>query len=165
MKIKYCLCCNEPGEELAISQVTALFSLQSTDWVGAISRLPDDTLLIYHQYSYETAGIASMCEIFYQTEAGLRYAARRDFLEETLTDWRWLVRLNVYYLLCQITKQVPSPWGILSGVRPSKLVHRMLDKGSSPAAVIQLLTHKYALQPEKAQLVTGGSPAAAAFFA
>ncbi|MFZ5815126.1 MAG: coproporphyrinogen dehydrogenase HemZ [Bacillota bacterium] len=44
-------------------------------------------------------------------------------------------------------------WGILTGVRPTKLVHQMLDEGiADPYAV---LTGEYRLSPEKAALVTG----------
>lgn len=44
-------------------------------------------------------------------------------------------------------------WGILTGVRPTKLVHQMLDEGvADPYA---LLTGEYRLSPKKAALVTG----------
>ncbi|MFZ5824014.1 MAG: coproporphyrinogen dehydrogenase HemZ [Bacillota bacterium] len=44
-------------------------------------------------------------------------------------------------------------WGILTGVRPTKLVHQMLDEGvADPYGV---LTTEYRLSPEKAALVTG----------
>ncbi|MBP2018270.1 oxygen-independent coproporphyrinogen-3 oxidase [Symbiobacterium terraclitae] len=44
-------------------------------------------------------------------------------------------------------------WGILTGVRPTKLVHQMLDAGE-PDPVARL-TGEYRLAPEKAELVTG----------
>ena len=44
-------------------------------------------------------------------------------------------------------------WGILTGVRPTKLVHQMLDEGVPDP--FDLLTREYRLSPEKASLVTG----------
>lgn len=44
-------------------------------------------------------------------------------------------------------------WGILTGVRPTKLVHQMLDEGE-PDPVTRL-TGEYRLAPEKAELLTG----------
>ena len=46
-------------------------------------------------------------------------------------------------------------WGVLTGVRPTKLVHQLMDTGATPAdARAQLLEH-YRVMPEKADLVTG----------
>ncbi len=44
-------------------------------------------------------------------------------------------------------------WGILTGVRPTKLVHQMLDRGVADPE--RVLTEEYRLLPEKAALVTG----------
>jgi oxygen-independent coproporphyrinogen III oxidase len=44
-------------------------------------------------------------------------------------------------------------WGILTGVRPTKLVHQMLDAGVADPE--QELIHEHRLGPEKAALVTG----------
>ena len=41
------------------------------------------------------------------------------------------MRCFAYSLLSQATSTVPSPYGILTGVRPTKLVHRYLDRGYS----------------------------------
>lgn len=44
-------------------------------------------------------------------------------------------------------------WGILTGVRPTKLVHQMLDEGETDPAA--RLTGEYRVSPEKADLVAG----------
>lgn len=47
-----------------------------------------------------------------------------------------------------------KPWGVLSGVRPTKIVHRLLDRKENPAAVYEELIEQYGLWPEKARLLT-----------
>lgn len=47
-----------------------------------------------------------------------------------------------------------SPWGILNGVRPAKIVHRLMDRQENPAAIRQILVERYGLKPEKAELLT-----------
>jgi oxygen-independent coproporphyrinogen-3 oxidase len=139
-------------------QVTALFAISAAAGrLDEISQLPADTILIYHRFIPSGTGTVSICEIFYRTEQGLRYAARRDYANDctSLRQQRWLARLNLYYLLINITGQTPNPWGILSGVRPAKLVHRMLDQGRTLETILKSLKQEFALQPEKAQLVTG----------
>jgi oxygen-independent coproporphyrinogen-3 oxidase len=126
-----------------VLQVAALFAMSNRpDWVGEIAQLPDDTMLIYHHFLRENFGQSSICEIFYQTGSGLRYIARREYSSDCdgLRQQRWLVRLNLYYLLCGISGENPSPWGTLSGVRPTKIVHRLLDRCISPQTVAQMLT-------------------------
>lgn len=64
------------------------------------------------------------------------------------------VRCFTYRLLSHATSAVPSPYGILTGVRPTKLVHRYLDRGCSRHTINKELEEKYLVSPEKAQLLT-----------
>jgi oxygen-independent coproporphyrinogen-3 oxidase len=45
-------------------------------------------------------------------------------------------------------------WGILRGVRPTKLVHKQLDKGQKPEWIRSFLQKEYGLHPSKAGLIT-----------
>ncbi|QDR80842.1 coproporphyrinogen dehydrogenase HemZ [Sporomusa termitida] len=66
-----------------------------------------------------------------------------------------LVRLAVVELMRKLTGENPVPWGILRGVRPTKLVHRYLDQGLTYRQVTAKLVQDYAVQPAKADLITG----------
>ena len=46
------------------------------------------------------------------------------------------------------------PWGILTGVRPGKLAHKLLDSGLSCDELPQYLERHYLLPPKQAQLLT-----------
>lgn len=63
------------------------------------------------------------------------------------------VRLGVQRVFEKVYNLLPSPWGILTGVRPTKLVHSMLDRGFSRDELGQILSDVYALQPEKVELL------------
>ncbi len=45
------------------------------------------------------------------------------------------------------------PWGILSGIRPVKIVHRLLDEGYPASHIKRELTDFYRLAPQKAELI------------
>ena len=47
-----------------------------------------------------------------------------------------------------------SPWGILRGVRPAKLVHHLLDQGFSPGVIVDRLAEEYGVCGDKARLIT-----------
>jgi coproporphyrinogen dehydrogenase HemZ len=49
--------------------------------------------------------------------------------------------------------QYNPPWGILTGVRPSKIVNEMFDQGASEASIIQQLRSYYVIQDEKIELL------------
>lgn len=69
-------------------------------------------------------------------------------------DMKREVRRFTYELLARATSNDPSPYGILTGVRPNKLVHRYLDKDYSEGKIKQELADKYLVSPEKAGLLT-----------
>ena len=47
----------------------------------------------------------------------------------------------------------PAPWGILHGVRPTKLVHRWRREGMTQEAILARLSSDYACGSEKAELI------------
>lgn len=62
-------------------------------------------------------------------------------------------RVFVYLLLCRHTGSNINAYGILTGVRPVKLVHRMLDQGLSRPQTIAKLQGDYLLSADKAALL------------
>lgn len=70
-----------------------------------------------------------------------------------LPSVKQILRLDLLNMMKQITSYDPGPWGILRGVRPTKLVHRMLDKGQPLERIIHNFSHHYGVAPEKAHLV------------
>lgn len=70
--------------------------------------------------------------------------------EHRVKEW---VRLGIHRVFQESYNLAPSPWGTLSGVRPTKLVHSLYDSGSSWQQIDQTLLQLYGLLPEKAALL------------
>ena len=64
-----------------------------------------------------------------------------------------VVRRGVLTLLKQC-RDMELPWGILTGVRPTKIFHYLRDLGFSPLEIRERLETVYLLAPEKAALLT-----------
>ena len=86
--------------------------------------------------------------------------ARKEtyFLDEIERDelHRHLNRLTrrfAYDLLVEHTGHSINSYGILTGMRPVKLVHRMLEQGMSPIQIREQLTSDFRMSPEKAELI------------
>lgn len=64
-----------------------------------------------------------------------------------------LVKLNFYRLLRRRLGLSAMPWGILHGIRPTKIVHRWLDQGIPINGIVERLRHRYDVSSEKADLL------------
>ncbi|SDF10895.1 coproporphyrinogen dehydrogenase HemZ [Sporolituus thermophilus] len=103
--------------------------------------------------------LAILTELFYWRKEGIlacrvRRAEAEYADEDEAAAAKRLLKLNVLALMEKITGYRPSPWGILRGVRPTKIVHRLLDAGLSASEVLGRVTRAYAVAPDKALLVT-----------
>lgn len=65
------------------------------------------------------------------------------------------VKLAVLGVFCQLTGAQPElPWGILTGVRPGKLAHKLLDSGVSAKALPGYFEQRYLLPRAQGELLT-----------
>ena len=69
----------------------------------------------------------------------------------TEKEQKRLIKLTIYALLSQETGIRPQ-WGLLTGVRPAKLVSAMLEEGKSEVDCMAYLTEDYLVMRHKAQL-------------
>jgi len=72
---------------------------------------------------------------------------------ENENEMRRLARVFTLEMLTSILGGPAAPYGILTGIRPTKLVHRMLDSGEDKAQIIFHLTGDYLIAPHKAELL------------
>ena len=61
-----------------------------------------------------------------------------------------LIKLNLYHIFCKHLAMPQAPWGILHGVRPTKIVHRWIRGGQDEAAIEKRLQTDYACSADKA---------------
>ena len=64
------------------------------------------------------------------------------------------IKRNVYAFFRTRFAVPPAPWGILHGVRPTKIVHRWLRSGMSPEKIVARLGEDYDCSADKARLIT-----------
>ena len=64
-----------------------------------------------------------------------------------------LIKLNLYHLFREHFSLPPAPWGILHGVRPTKIVHRFIAGGLTEPEVVARLRREYEASEEKASCI------------
>ena len=87
------------------------------------------------------------CEKFYFTSEGKADEVARAAVHRA-------IKRNVYAFFRVRFALPAAPWGILHGVRPTKIVHRWLRTGLSPEAIVARLGDDYDCSPRKARLIT-----------
>jgi oxygen-independent coproporphyrinogen-3 oxidase len=154
----YFLPADDAGLAGAVADAAALFSLPTAGVLAAgdlEAALPAGAIFIRNTATSGTVTTV-ITEVFFRRESGeFGCLTRRDQAagEDAPAAAQRLVRLNLLALLRQITGRDPGPWGILRGVRPIKIVHRMLDAALTTAEAAAQLTAKYAVDSGKAQLL------------
>jgi oxygen-independent coproporphyrinogen-3 oxidase len=73
-------------------------------------------------------------------------------LSAQMKSW---ARIFIYRLLCKHLDRNFNAYGILTGVRPVKIVHRLLDECWDIDSIVAKLENKYLLTREKARLLVG----------
>ncbi|MDD2421739.1 MAG: coproporphyrinogen dehydrogenase HemZ [Heliobacteriaceae bacterium] len=92
-------------------------------------------------------------------------AAAREFTGNDPENLRRrLCKLALLRALEDFSGRPVDSWGILTGVRPTKIAHRLLDQGVPLAAVYQYLLADYAVHPAKAGLLLAVAQSQRSFF-
>ena len=81
-----------------------------------------------------------------------RACGKADELERAAVNRT--IKLNLYHIFCEELGYAPAPWGILHGVRPTKIVHRWIEYGMEEEAIVKRLMTDFACSEEKARLIT-----------
>ncbi|MGE5371774.1 MAG: coproporphyrinogen dehydrogenase HemZ [Solirubrobacterales bacterium] len=94
------------------------------------------------------------------TEAFIKLAGaleldRRVPLEpgRSLIEMKRDLRIALYDDLLRLTGKNPTAYGVLTGVRPTKLVHRLADEGMTWDQIEDELTGYFRVNPERARLL------------
>lgn len=66
--------------------------------------------------------------------------------------WKNLAKICIFRLFVQGWGKKPLPWGILTGVRPSKIAYAYLEQGKAPYEIVEILKEHYLLREDKAAL-------------
>ncbi len=62
-----------------------------------------------------------------------------------------LVKKSVYFA-CKKLSDMPTPWGISTGIRPAKTARMMLDEGKGDSEILRYMQEEFFITPKKAQL-------------
>lgn len=102
------------------------------------------------------AAEADCCMAVLQTADGSRTVSGPfRVVQDVRGEWARCAKLAVLEVLERAAgRSQVLPWGILTGVRPGKLAHKLLDSGLSSDVLPHYLERQYLLPPGQARLLT-----------
>lgn len=83
--------------------------------------------------------------------------AQSQLPETGINQTRRVLRLATYQVIRKYfadNRRISSPWGVLTGVRPTKIVHRLFAHGLDNIRIEDHLQRDYGIREDKARLVT-----------
>jgi len=155
----YCLADDDDPIATAIGQVMELFGIQPNNpLVSCLEGLPVHTVLVNNRISQTKEQLRVTTDIYLKLTNGttevLSFKQIACLDNDELALIKRLVKLNVLTAMRQLSSPHAAPWGILRGIRPSKIVHRLIDKGLDKAATSQKLIMDYGIDIKKSELIT-----------
>jgi oxygen-independent coproporphyrinogen III oxidase len=127
-----------PKHKIAINKL-----LKSFDYHGVISDEDYDHQLTIESLVRDDDMIAtvSLDGVVYENRQVKNHMDEDDLIKYTI--------LGAVYLAFKSMYQKSLEWGLLTGIRPTKLVHQSLKSGLTFDEIKQLLTHTYFLSEDK----------------
>lgn len=111
---------------------------------------------------FETGGAESgVCG---ETREGEEVRARVRERFHTPAEAKNAYKRALYRLLLPLYPETSHPWGILTGIRPVKIVHDLRAKGRSDAEIENSLRESYLISPQKTHLAMQIAGRQRAFF-
>jgi coproporphyrinogen dehydrogenase HemZ len=107
-----------------------------------------EDILMYSVLELEDNYITAIADIN-SKECSKRYS--ETFEEATEKHKKEAVKLTMYKLLSQVHNK-NYPWGILTGIRPLKIVHELMNLGYDENYIKALMQQKHLVSKEKSQL-------------
>lgn len=101
-----------------------------------ISKVDGDCVSASVVQGDKVIGISSLCVQSADSNRGLRQGAKK----------------TLYTVLAQVTGQ-DMPWGVLTGIRPTKIVHHYKNKKYTESSIKEKLIEDYCISQEKADLM------------
>lgn len=116
----------------------------------------NEGILIISRFYNVSSDLRATIEIFDDNSLIYEDSLDIDKIYIGLTDINKKIKVGIVQSLydgLNMISSIQAPWGILTGVRPSKIVHKLMDNGITDISTINILTDAYRLYPEKAELL------------
>ena len=148
---------NRPTE-VVVKIIKEVLTLYKVELVGGRGEADYAQLSVVNQLQDDRTTVGVSTRIYLYDAAGneevFSYCGDGQADERESAAINRLIKLNVYRFFRERFQMPQAPWGILHGVRPTKIVHRWLRSGMERENIICRLHTDYDCSHSKAALIT-----------
>ena len=138
-----------------VCDMAAFFDYELLELEEQTNALQGADSILTVAYNEEEHKISAALEEGSSFFKSVKLCYREGQAEPTGGELTRCVKLAVVDVLKQATGAAPEmPWGILTGVRPGKLAHKLLDAGKMASEIPAYLEHAYLLPRKQGKLLT-----------
>lgn len=130
------------------------FDREDIEFVHEKDPADSRSLFIHSSMAFDVGDVVFRCAIrdgYANVNEEKRFPQAGGGKQETRKQYKRMLKNNLLTALEAFTGK-KMPWGILTGIRPVKVVHKLLDRGFSEEDIQDRLTGFYRLSPDKAKL-------------
>ncbi|MEG6585599.1 coproporphyrinogen dehydrogenase HemZ [Dendrosporobacter sp. 1207_IL3150] len=142
----------------SVNKIMELFNIKPAEKsIDSVQNLPEDSVLVENIIKITTEVKVVTTLFFKNVENGVSSFSRENSAKlssDNSAVISRLVKLNILNAMKSLTNYNPSSWGILRGIRPTKVVHRMMDAGLDCEETVNSLKTDYGIERSKAELIT-----------
>ena len=145
-------------QEAMVKFTREVLTLYKVEITGPRAETDYDQLSVVHRRLPDQDGLPRLQTIVWLFDAqGNMQRYERDDIgqrdERPRAALHRIAKLNFYRVFVEELGFPSAPWGVLHGVRPTKIVHRWLRAGFTPAQASARLQSVYDCSREKAELI------------
>ena len=139
-----------------VCDMAAFFDYELADRVSPIEPIANvEQAELTVSYATDNQEISALLRIENKSFASVQRCQAESGETPTGGELTRCIKLAVVAVLEQSTSSRPAmPWGVLTGVRPGKLAHKLLDTGHSANALPKYLEEAYRLPRQQGRLLT-----------
>ena len=150
--------CNLCGFDITrpVCDMAAFFDYELDDKLSTIEPVANvEQAELTVSYATDNQEISALLRIENKSFASVQRCQAERGETPTGGELTRCIKLAVVAVLEESTSSKPAmPWGILTGVRPGKLAHKLLDAGHSANALPKYLEEAYRLPRQQGRLLT-----------
>ncbi len=126
-------------------------------FIDNIDKYDGEGILIENTLNCNSKGIDSTTNVYRNNKLIFKYSVEnienmKIEGNNTKKRIRIGIKKGIYEALIHVS-DAQAPWGVLTGIRPVKIIHNLLDEGATDEEIFDIMTNQYKLFPEKANLI------------
>lgn len=133
-----------------------LFLGEEINDIDSIEEYSGEGILVRNSLYEENKDIYTKTELYIDNVLSEKSIEKIKNIEVHRDSFEKDIRVGIKKTLIDVLNPITKtriPWGILTGIRPIKIIHDLIDRNINDEKIIRVMTQEYKLNMDKAELI------------